>query len=52
MGGGMASYQDALRTNREEIFSLQDDTIICPGHGPMTSVGEERRHNPFFAMAP
>jgi hydroxyacylglutathione hydrolase len=51
MGGGMASYQDALRTNREEIFSLPDDTIICPGHGPMTSVGEERRNNPFFAMA-
>ena len=49
MGGGMVSYADALRTNREEIFSLPDDTILCPGHGPMTSVGEERRHNPFFA---
>jgi hydroxyacylglutathione hydrolase len=49
MGGGMASYADALRTNREEIFSLSDDTILCPGHGPMTSVGEERKGNPFFA---
>lgn len=49
MGGGMASYADALRTNREEIFSLPDNTIICPGHGPMTSVGEERKGNPFFA---
>jgi len=49
MGGGMASYADALRTNREEIFSLPDETIVCPGHGPMTSVGEERRNNPFFA---
>jgi len=49
MGGGMASYADALRTNREEIFSLPDDTIICPGHGPMTSVAEEKAHNPFFA---
>jgi glyoxylase-like metal-dependent hydrolase (beta-lactamase superfamily II) len=49
MGGGMASYADALRTNREEIFSLPDATILCPGHGPMTSVGEERRGNPFFA---
>jgi glyoxylase-like metal-dependent hydrolase (beta-lactamase superfamily II) len=49
MGGGMASYQDALRTNREEIFSLPDETIVCPGHGPMTTVGEEREHNPFFA---
>jgi glyoxylase-like metal-dependent hydrolase (beta-lactamase superfamily II) len=51
MGGGMASYQDALRTNREEIFSLPDETIVCPGHGPMTTVGEEREHNPFFATA-
>lgn len=52
MGGGMASYADALRTNREEIFSLPDETILCPGHGPMTSVGEERRGNPFFAAQP
>jgi glyoxylase-like metal-dependent hydrolase (beta-lactamase superfamily II) len=49
MGGGAVSYADALRTNREEIFSLPDNTIICPGHGPMTSVGEEKAHNPFFA---
>jgi glyoxylase-like metal-dependent hydrolase (beta-lactamase superfamily II) len=48
MGGGMVSYADALRTNREEIFSLPDDAVICPGHGPMTTVGQEKRHNPFF----
>lgn len=48
MGGGMVSYQDALRTNREEILSLQDDTVLCPGHGPLTTVGEEKAHNPFF----
>jgi len=49
MGGGSVSYADALRTNREEIFSLPGNTILCPGHGPMTSVAEEREHNPFFA---
>jgi glyoxylase-like metal-dependent hydrolase (beta-lactamase superfamily II) len=49
MGGGMVSYQDALTTNRQEIFSLPDDTILCPGHGPMTTVAEEKEHNPFFA---
>ncbi len=48
MGGGMVSYADALRTNREAIFSLPDETILAPGHGPFTTVGEERRHNPFF----
>jgi hydroxyacylglutathione hydrolase len=48
MGGGMVSYTDALTTNRREIFSLPDDTIICPGHGPLTTVREEKAHNPFY----
>ena len=48
MGGGKVSYADALRTNREHILSLPDETIVCPGHGPMSSVGEEKGHNPFF----
>ncbi len=48
MGGGAVSYEDALRTNREQIFSLPDNTIICPGHGPLTTVAEEKQHNPFF----
>ncbi len=49
MGGGNVSYQDALRNNLEKILTLPDKTIICPGHGPMTTVGEEKVHNPFFA---
>jgi hydroxyacylglutathione hydrolase len=49
MGGGNVSYQDALRNNLEKVLTLPDETIICPGHGPMTSVGEEKAHNPFFA---
>jgi glyoxylase-like metal-dependent hydrolase (beta-lactamase superfamily II) len=48
MGGGVVSYEEALRTNRKEIFSLPDDTVICPGHGPLTTVGEQKKHNPFF----
>lgn len=48
MGGGMVSYADALATNRKEIFTLPDSTVICPGHGPMTTVGEEKAHNPFY----
>jgi glyoxylase-like metal-dependent hydrolase (beta-lactamase superfamily II) len=51
MGGGLVSYADALRTNREEIFSLPDDTILAPGHGPMTTVAEQRAANPFFPDA-
>jgi hydroxyacylglutathione hydrolase len=48
MGGGMISYADALATNRKEIFSLSDNTIVCPGHGPYTTVAEEKAHNPFY----
>jgi glyoxylase-like metal-dependent hydrolase (beta-lactamase superfamily II) len=48
MGGGAVSYTAALRTNREEILTLPPNTILCPGHGPMTTAGEEREHNPFF----
>jgi len=49
MGGGNVSYKDALRNNREKILTLPEDTIVCPGHGPLTTVGKEKRDNPFFA---
>ncbi len=39
----------AQRAVREQILSLPLDTLICPGHGPLTTVGEERENNPFFA---
>lgn len=48
MGGGAVSYEDALRNNREKILTLPENTILCPGHGPLTTVGEEKAHNPFF----
>ena len=48
MGGGMVSYADALANNRRHILSLPDPTVVCPGHGPLSTVGEEKQHNPFF----
>jgi hydroxyacylglutathione hydrolase len=48
MGGGIVSFTDALSTNRKEIFTLPDETVICPGHGPLTTVGEEKARNPFY----
>ena len=48
MGGGGISYEDALKTNRESILSLPDETVLCPGHGPLTTVGEQKQVNPFF----
>jgi hydroxyacylglutathione hydrolase len=49
MGGGNVSYADAVRNNLEKILTLPNETIICPGHGPMTTVGKEKKHNAFFA---
>ncbi len=42
------SHLALVRSVREKIFTLPDDTILLPGHGPATTVGEERRSNPFF----
>ena len=33
--------------DRERLFSLPDETIVHPGHGPDTTIGRERRINPF-----
>ncbi|MGC9451233.1 MAG: MBL fold metallo-hydrolase [Oceanipulchritudo sp.] len=48
MGGAPGHYKQALERIRREIFDLPDDTILCPGHGPMTTVLQEKLHNPFF----
>ena len=42
------NYDGLLRSVREKIFTLGDDVVIYPGHGPETTVGRERRTNPFF----
>jgi glyoxylase-like metal-dependent hydrolase (beta-lactamase superfamily II) len=48
MGGGGVSWADALATNRAQIFTLPSSTVLCPGHGPMTTLAEEMLHNPFY----
>ena len=48
MGGGAVSFEEALRTNRQNIFSLPEETVLCPGHGPLTTVAEQKQHNPFY----
>ncbi|MEZ7842753.1 MAG: MBL fold metallo-hydrolase [Opitutales bacterium] len=47
-GGAAEHYAQALDNNREQILSLPESTILCPGHGPMTTVANEQAHNPFF----
>jgi glyoxylase-like metal-dependent hydrolase (beta-lactamase superfamily II) len=48
IGTGNQSWDLARQKVREQIFSLPPETLICPGHGPMTTVAEEKAHNPFF----
>jgi hydroxyacylglutathione hydrolase len=37
-----------LENIRGKVFILPDDTLVLPGHGPISTVGEEKHHNPFF----
>jgi glyoxylase-like metal-dependent hydrolase (beta-lactamase superfamily II) len=48
IGRGNQSWDLAKQKVREQIFNLPPDTLLCPGHGPLTTVGEEKEHNPFF----
>ncbi len=43
------SYQQALRTAQENLMSLPPETILCPGHGPLTTIACEQASNPFLA---
>jgi glyoxylase-like metal-dependent hydrolase (beta-lactamase superfamily II) len=38
-----------LQSIRDKLFTLPDDTVVYSGHGPQTTIGFERRHNPFLA---
>ena len=48
IGRGNPSWDLARQKVREQILSLPPDTLICPGHGPFTTVAQEKAHNPFF----
>lgn len=44
-------YRQALSALQAEVMSLPDETLLLPGHGPASTVGEERKANPFLAAA-
>jgi len=48
IGRGNQSWELARQKVREQILSLPPGTLICPGHGPLTTVAQEEGHNPFF----
>src|SRR5437660_12136442 len=42
------SMQKIMRSLHETVLSLPDETVVVPGHGPLTTIGEERASNPFL----
>ena len=43
------SHQILLKNIREKLFVLPDQTVVYSGHGPVTTIGEEKRYNPFLS---
>jgi hydroxyacylglutathione hydrolase len=46
--GDASTYADILHSIQSKLFTLPDDTVVMPGHGPPTTIGLEKEHNPFF----
>lgn len=42
------SYEKIIRSLHNEVLKLPDETKVVPGHGPLTTIGEERETNPFL----
>jgi len=42
------SLEEILESIREKLLRLPEETIVYPGHGPTTTIGEERESNPFL----
>ncbi|MGA2964855.1 MAG: MBL fold metallo-hydrolase [Terriglobales bacterium] len=42
------SFEKIMRSLRDRVLTLPDDTLVIPGHGPRTTIGEEREENPFL----
>jgi glyoxylase-like metal-dependent hydrolase (beta-lactamase superfamily II) len=48
-GGDFDTLAQSIRT---QIYTLPDETVVLPGHGPATTVGEEKSDNPYVAALP
>jgi hydroxyacylglutathione hydrolase len=42
------SFEKIMRSLHDRVLTLPDDTAVIPGHGPATTIGEEREENPFL----
>lgn len=44
------SYTKIINSIKTRLFILDDQTVVYPGHGEPTTIGEEKQHNPFFQL--
>ncbi|MBP63233.1 MAG: MBL fold metallo-hydrolase, partial [Planctomycetaceae bacterium] len=44
------NFEELKRSIHTKLFVLPDDTIVLPGHGPQTTIGQEKQSNPFVGL--
>ena len=49
MGGSALHFPEQYRNNFDKILTLPRATVLAPGHGPLTTLAQEKKHNPFLA---
>jgi hydroxyacylglutathione hydrolase len=49
IGGSQTHFAEQWRNDREKIFTLPADTVLACGHGPLTTLKQEKANNPFFS---
>ena len=42
------SFEEIIKSIKQKLFVLNDDTIVYPGHGESTTIGHEKKYNPYF----
>jgi glyoxylase-like metal-dependent hydrolase (beta-lactamase superfamily II) len=45
------SFEVLEESIRQELYTLPDETVVYPGHGPKTTIGHEKYHNPFVSVS-
>lgn len=46
----MSVHEDLIQAIKTKVFLLDDQTVVYPGHGPTTTIGEEKRSNPYVGL--